>query len=355
MLAVVYAFEKFRSYLIMNKSIVYTDHSALKYLFAKKDSKERLLRWVLILPRVHIQRGEITYQPAWVIPSSHIPDAENNWANALATTYQALAENSLLEKTGDMQTFMHCNGSGQALSISKMKVARYLDFGLELLVPEHMWINEGWDAKGFEYKHDYTIIESPHAVVFSVGNNEREIMRFNKIYKFSDGMLTNIMEALDFRVKEYKVNWLNLDSRPEGSFETWNALLVVTYEILTTDCFSEPNEHFSFAFRNFGNGRDQRNRGHQSNRSANSVNSCSQQSRGPSEGYSYPVCTTCGRRHLGECRRAAGTCFKCGQTGHLQRDCKKNTTASISGQADKKPGALGRVFAITEGHAANTS
>nr|GEW71782.1 reverse transcriptase domain-containing protein [Tanacetum cinerariifolium] len=43
MLAVVYAFEKFWSYLIMNKSIVYTDHSALKYLFAKKDSKARLL------------------------------------------------------------------------------------------------------------------------------------------------------------------------------------------------------------------------------------------------------------------------------------------------------------------------
>ncbi|GJY87813.1 reverse transcriptase domain-containing protein [Tanacetum coccineum] len=49
MLAVVYTFEKFRSYLILNKSIVYTDHSALKYLFAKKDSKARLLRWVLIL------------------------------------------------------------------------------------------------------------------------------------------------------------------------------------------------------------------------------------------------------------------------------------------------------------------
>nr|GFA12897.1 reverse transcriptase domain-containing protein [Tanacetum cinerariifolium] len=39
MLAMVYAFEKFRSNLIMNKSIVYTDHSALKYLFAKKDPK----------------------------------------------------------------------------------------------------------------------------------------------------------------------------------------------------------------------------------------------------------------------------------------------------------------------------
>nr|GEZ42869.1 reverse transcriptase domain-containing protein [Tanacetum cinerariifolium] len=49
MLAVVYAFEKFRSCLIMNKSIVYTNHSTLKYLFAKKDSKTRLLRWVLLL------------------------------------------------------------------------------------------------------------------------------------------------------------------------------------------------------------------------------------------------------------------------------------------------------------------
>ncbi|GJZ54811.1 hypothetical protein Tco_0610004 [Tanacetum coccineum] len=66
-----------------------------------------------------------------------------------------------------------------------------------------------WDAKGFEYKRDYTIIESPRAVVFPVRNNERKITRFNKIYKFSDGTLTNILEALDYRVKEYKVNRLN--------------------------------------------------------------------------------------------------------------------------------------------------
>ncbi|GKD75837.1 hypothetical protein Tco_1334119, partial [Tanacetum coccineum] len=43
----------------------------------------------------------------------------------------------------------------------------------------------GWDAKGFEFKHDYTIIESPRAVVFPVNNNERKIMRFNEIYKSS--------------------------------------------------------------------------------------------------------------------------------------------------------------------------
>ncbi|GJY50982.1 reverse transcriptase domain-containing protein [Tanacetum coccineum] len=41
LLAVVYAFKKFRSYLVLSKSIVYTDHSAIKYLFAKKDAKAR--------------------------------------------------------------------------------------------------------------------------------------------------------------------------------------------------------------------------------------------------------------------------------------------------------------------------
>ncbi|GJV69766.1 hypothetical protein Tco_1485275 [Tanacetum coccineum] len=59
----------------------------------------------------------------------------------------------------------------------------------------------GWDATGYEFKHDYTIIESPRAVVLPVNNNERKIMRFNKIYKFSDGTLTRILEALDYRVK----------------------------------------------------------------------------------------------------------------------------------------------------------
>nr|GEX16185.1 reverse transcriptase domain-containing protein [Tanacetum cinerariifolium] len=43
MLAVVYAFEKFRPYLVLSKSIVYTDHSALKYLLNKQDAKTRKL------------------------------------------------------------------------------------------------------------------------------------------------------------------------------------------------------------------------------------------------------------------------------------------------------------------------
>ncbi|GKB89090.1 hypothetical protein Tco_0961362 [Tanacetum coccineum] len=345
------------------------------------------------------QSGPHAEQPVDDIP---IQDSETYYLETLTSHIfkvkqrpeyknQAHAENSLLEKTRDMQTFMnwYCQnigkteltqadledwtelnpegdsqvridiskplplsgppghvtiqtqfffnkdldylrygskGSGQSLSISKMKDARYQDFGLEILIPKHMWINDvctydisasygishwwfnrqkfyidrhtaessckvvrthmrilsvvrikaysrygydylkeitlriadhqeytitekdfknlypvdfedlnllllqghlnhlpgsdiqlpetaeshyGWDVTSFDFKHDYTNIDLPRAVVFPVSNNEQKIMRFNKIYKFSDGTLTNIMEALDYRVKEYKVNRLN--------------------------------------------------------------------------------------------------------------------------------------------------
>ncbi|KAG7529966.1 Ribonuclease H-like superfamily [Arabidopsis suecica] len=49
LLAVVFAFEKFRSYLAGSKVTVYTDHAALRHIYAKKDTKPRLLRWILLL------------------------------------------------------------------------------------------------------------------------------------------------------------------------------------------------------------------------------------------------------------------------------------------------------------------
>ncbi|GJS36454.1 reverse transcriptase domain-containing protein [Tanacetum coccineum] len=81
MLAVVYAFEKFRSYLILNKSIVYTDHSALKYLFAKKDSKARLLRWVLLLQEFTFK--VIDTKGAENLAADHLSRLENPYENVL--------------------------------------------------------------------------------------------------------------------------------------------------------------------------------------------------------------------------------------------------------------------------------
>ncbi|GJZ26698.1 hypothetical protein Tco_0570951 [Tanacetum coccineum] len=153
------------------------------------------------------------------------PPSSSNLSDSEATTYQALAENSLLEKTGDMQTFMkwYCQKMGKTeltqvdledqidwtnpegdqvridiskplplsgppghvtiqtqfffnkdldylgygskesrhvLSISKMKAARYLDFGLKLCVPMDTWINEVCtydisDYYGISHRYDY--------------------------------------------------------------------------------------------------------------------------------------------------------------------------------------------------------
>ncbi|GJZ42446.1 reverse transcriptase domain-containing protein [Tanacetum coccineum] len=81
MLDVVYAFEKFRSYLILNKSVVYTDHSALKYLFAKKDSKARLLRWVLLLQEFDF--NVIDTKGAENLAADHLSRLENPYENVL--------------------------------------------------------------------------------------------------------------------------------------------------------------------------------------------------------------------------------------------------------------------------------
>nr|GEX06410.1 monodehydroascorbate reductase [Tanacetum cinerariifolium] len=138
----------------------------------------------------------------------------------------------------------HSKGSRPALSFSKMKAAYYRDVELEQIVPDQMWIEEEckydiaaiyedfqlgikscqtqlnlnkprWDATGFEYKHDYTVIDSLRAVTFRNRYGVQMIMRFNEIHKFSDGTLQQIDEALDYRVKEFKINRMNpgLDTR----------------------------------------------------------------------------------------------------------------------------------------------
>ncbi|GJV34788.1 hypothetical protein Tco_1407265 [Tanacetum coccineum] len=66
-----------------------------------------------------------------------------------------------------------------------------------------------WEATCLEFMHDYKILDSPWAVVFRDKYGMQMIMRFNEIHKFSDGTLQQIDEALDYRVKEFKVNKVN--------------------------------------------------------------------------------------------------------------------------------------------------
>jgi hypothetical protein len=55
LLAVIFALDKFRSYLLGSKIIIYSDHATLKYLFSKKDTKSRLIRWILLLQEFDIE------------------------------------------------------------------------------------------------------------------------------------------------------------------------------------------------------------------------------------------------------------------------------------------------------------
>jgi hypothetical protein len=54
-LAIVFAIDKFRSYLVGAKVIVYNDHATLKYLLTKKDAKPRLIRWILLLQEFYLE------------------------------------------------------------------------------------------------------------------------------------------------------------------------------------------------------------------------------------------------------------------------------------------------------------
>ena len=55
LLAVVYALEKFRPYILGSNIVIYTDHAALKYLFSKKEAKPRMIRWVLLLQEFDLE------------------------------------------------------------------------------------------------------------------------------------------------------------------------------------------------------------------------------------------------------------------------------------------------------------
>ena len=54
LLAVVYALDKFRAYLIGSDIIIFTDHSTLKYLLTKQNAKARLIIWVLLLQEFNL-------------------------------------------------------------------------------------------------------------------------------------------------------------------------------------------------------------------------------------------------------------------------------------------------------------
>ncbi|GJZ19332.1 reverse transcriptase domain-containing protein [Tanacetum coccineum] len=94
LLAVVYAFKKFRPYLVLSKTMVYTDHSALKYLLAKQDAKPRLLWWILLLQEFDVIIRD--KKGAENLATDHLSRLEN--------PHQYVLENKKITETFPLET-----------------------------------------------------------------------------------------------------------------------------------------------------------------------------------------------------------------------------------------------------------
>ena len=66
LLAIVFAFDKFRSYLLASSVVVFTDHAALKFLLKKTDAKPRLIRWMLLLQEFDVEIRDQSGAQNWV-------------------------------------------------------------------------------------------------------------------------------------------------------------------------------------------------------------------------------------------------------------------------------------------------
>nr|GEU80993.1 reverse transcriptase domain-containing protein [Tanacetum cinerariifolium] len=151
MLAVVYTFEKFRSYLILNKSIVYTDRPAFKYLFGKRYSKARLLWWILLLQEFKFK----------VIDTKGAENLAADHLFRLKNPHQSVLDKKEINETFSLKTL---NMTGRAL----------IDV----------------------YAGELTLRVNNEAVTFNLDQNSRYSANYND-------MMVNRIDVIDMACEEY--------------------------------------------------------------------------------------------------------------------------------------------------------
>ena len=115
LLAIVFALDKFRSYLVGSKVIVFTDHAAIKYLLTKQDAKPRLIRWILLLQEFNLE----------IRDKKGVENVVADHLSRLPFEHLAEDDSPICETFPDEQ-LMSCNVVNQAFTPWYADVANYL-------------------------------------------------------------------------------------------------------------------------------------------------------------------------------------------------------------------------------------
>ncbi|GJT45572.1 retrovirus-related pol polyprotein from transposon 17.6 [Tanacetum coccineum] len=157
LMAVVFAFEKFRSYLILSKTIVHIDHSALRHLFKKQDDKPRLTRWILLLQEFDIKIKD--RKGTENVTADHLPRIEND----------ETSNDSEIDKKFLGETLMEINTKDEpwfARTICKLFSCRLLE---KTLLPF-------WNAQSSNQRSRNSLLQQ---------NNGKTMKRYGVNHRFS--------------------------------------------------------------------------------------------------------------------------------------------------------------------------
>ncbi|KAJ9556038.1 hypothetical protein OSB04_010652 [Centaurea solstitialis] len=382
LLVVVFAFEKFRSYLMGTKVIVHTDHAAIKYLISKKDAKPRLTRHFpkgkgkdlrLRVPHVHMVRpskkGATGQEDADTgnlreLISSEVGEALQDLLPGL---FAQLKDDMRKEIRSQVEAVVGDRASGSGGSSSgQPRSASYKDFmacqppqfdGQKDPIASTRWLADVEGAfltcacsEEVKVRYAANLLRKAGKDWWNIINKSRSA---EQIAAMTWGEFTKLFKeqyVSQVEIKRLTSEFLQMKQTTESANEITDMFLARSVfcpdyvknertkkyrylEILkpeirefvaTSQCKTFQETYEMARMRELELERPDRKK------KTEAAPVSTQQAKRPKPlgprvevKKEVPRCVACGRMHWGACRLGSGTCFKCRKAGHMSRDCKE--------------------------------